>query len=91
MRPSVVLPQPLSPTSPNVSPRLTSNVTPSTAFTSAILRWKMMPEVTGKYILRSRAWTRLSPGRTVSVLGACSVVISSPYPYAILLSCRLHT
>ena len=34
--------------------------------------------VTGKYIFRSRAWTRLSPGRPVSVLEACSVVMSSP-------------
>src|SRR5262245_54401272 len=32
-RPVVVLPQPLSPTSPRTSPRSTENETPSTAFT----------------------------------------------------------
>ncbi len=34
IRPIVVLPQPDSPTTPRVSPRLTSNDTPSTALTS---------------------------------------------------------
>ena len=37
-RPVVVLPQPLSPTRPSVSPRLIVKSTPSTAFTSPILR-----------------------------------------------------
>src|SRR2546428_7783694 len=82
MRPSVVFPQPLSPTNPSVSPRLTSKVTPATAFTSATLRWKMMPEVTGKYIFRSRACTRLSPvGPEPADRIASSVVMST------LLSC----
>src|SRR3990170_1927553 len=60
-RPVVDLPQPLSPTSPRVSPRRMENVTPSTAFTSAILRWKMMPAVTWKYIFSSRMSTKKSP------------------------------
>ena len=50
--PVVVLPQPLSPTSPRVSPWLMVKETLSTAFTSATLRWKMIPDVTGKYIFR---------------------------------------
>ena len=49
-RPVVDLPQPDSPTRPSVSPSRTKNEIPSTAFTSAILRWKRIPEVTGKYI-----------------------------------------
>ena len=37
-RPVVLLPQPLSPTRPSVSPRLTSKVRPSTAYTAPTLR-----------------------------------------------------
>src|SRR3990170_8617781 len=78
-RPSVVLPQPLSPTSPSVSPRLISKLTPSTALTSATLRWKMIPEVTGKYIRTSATRTIVSPaGSADGVLGACSTTMLSP-------------
>ena len=49
-RPVVVLPQPLSPTSPNVSPRRTVKSIPSTAFTSPTLRFMMIPSVIGKCI-----------------------------------------
>src|SRR6516162_2063820 len=48
--PVVVLPQPLSPTSPKVSPRRTEKLIPSTAFTSPILRLMTIPSVTGKCI-----------------------------------------
>jgi hypothetical protein len=48
----VDLPQPDSPTTPRVSPRLTVKVTPSTAFTEAICFWKMIPRVTGKCFSR---------------------------------------
>ena len=51
-RPVVDLPQPDSPTSPSVSPRLTANETPSTACTAPTLRWKMMPCVSGKCMTR---------------------------------------
>src|SRR5262245_23530016 len=51
-RPTVLLPQPDSPTSPNVSPLLRSKLTPSTALTSAILRANT-PPVTGKRTNRS--------------------------------------
>src|SRR5690606_26096890 len=50
-RPTVVLPQPLSPTSPNVSPSRTNRETSSTALTSAIFRRKI-PPWTGKYLLK---------------------------------------
>ena len=49
----VDLPQPDSPTTPSVSPSLTVKLTPSTAFTAAIWRWKKIPWVTGKCFLRS--------------------------------------
>src|SRR5690606_22566647 len=51
VRPTVVLPQPLSPTKPSVSPSRTKKETSSTALTSAILRRKM-PPWTGKYLQR---------------------------------------
>ena len=56
--PKVVLPQPLSPTRPRVSPRMIWRDTPSTALTSPTLDWKMTPLVTGKYICRSRTSMR---------------------------------
>src|SRR3990170_5896757 len=73
-RPVVDLPQPLSPTRPRVSPWRMPKLMPSTAFTSAILRWKMMPAVTGKYIFRSWISTRMSPSRkTVSPPAVCAL------------------
>src|SRR5262249_35896894 len=51
-RPVVVLPQPLSPTSPNVSPRRRVKSTPSTARTSPTRRRARMPSVTGKNLRR---------------------------------------
>src|SRR4030042_1632294 len=48
----VVLPQPLSPTSPSVSPFFNVKLTPSTALTSATFR-RNSPRVTGKYIFSS--------------------------------------
>src|SRR3972149_463996 len=78
-RPMVVLPQPLSPTSPSVSPRLISKLTPSTALTSATLRWKMIPEVPGKDMRMSSTRTRVSPaGSADGVLGACSTTMLTP-------------
>ena len=51
-RPTVVLPQPDSPTSPRVSPFLTVKLTLSTACTCATVRWRSPPR-TGKYFTRS--------------------------------------
>ena len=56
----VVLPQPVSPTIPSVSPRSTSKETPSTACTAPIWRWKMIPRVSGKCLTRSRTSTSAS-------------------------------
>ena len=77
-RPVVDLPQPDSPTSPSVSPSRTKNEIPSTALTSAILRWKRIPEVTGKYIFSASTSTRfLADPLLVSVIVAASVVMSA--------------
>src|SRR5688572_7530425 len=51
-RPVVVLPQPLSPTSPSTSPWLTENEMPSTARTCPTVR-ENSPFLIGKYFLRS--------------------------------------
>src|SRR5262245_14517210 len=51
--PVVDLPEPLSPTRPSVSPRRMVKETPSTAFTVATWRWKMIPLVTGKCTFKS--------------------------------------
>ena len=53
VRPTVVLPQPDSPTSPSVSPRSSVNDTPSTACTSPTLR-SNTPARTGKCLVRLR-------------------------------------
>src|SRR5215211_2730021 len=52
-RPVVLLPQPDSPTRPKVSPRRTSNDTPSTAFTLPTWRRTTAPAITGKWTFRS--------------------------------------
>src|SRR6266404_5422089 len=59
-RPVVDLPQPDSPTSPSVSPRLTVKDTPSTAFTVATCRRTTMPELIGKWIFRSSTCSTVS-------------------------------
>src|ERR1051326_1171395 len=53
-RPTVVFPDPDSPTRPSVSPGATSKLTPSTALTCATVR-ASTPLFTGKYFVRS--WT----------------------------------
>ena len=55
-RPTVVLPQPDSPTRPSVSPRRISKLTPSTAWTDPTVRCRM-PPLTGKCLTRSRTST----------------------------------
>src|SRR3990172_9023455 len=58
-RPAVVLPQPLSPTSPSVSPRRMLKLTSSTALTWPTTRLRT-PRRMGKYILRfftSNKWS----------------------------------
>src|SRR5579864_1723784 len=70
-RPIVVLPEPLSPTSPSVSPRRMANDTPSTALTSATWREKT-PAVTGKYLRTSRTSRRTSPTAPGVVVGTTS-------------------
>ena len=56
----VDLPQPDSPTIPSVSPRRTSNDTPSTARTAPTWRWSR-PWRIGKCLTRSRTSTSTSP------------------------------
>src|SRR5690242_5644074 len=55
-RPVVDLPQPDSPTSPSVSPGMTSKVTSSTACTRATSRENRPPRI-GKYFLRLRTFS----------------------------------
>src|SRR5438105_14069739 len=68
----VLLPQPVSPTIPSVSPGLTENETPSTALTAPVRRCKMMPWVIGKCLTRSRTSSRASPEDS-GCWTACSV------------------
>src|SRR3989442_2793863 len=58
-RPTVVFPQPLSPTMPRVSPLYTARSTPSTAFTEFTCRRKTPPRI-GKYFFRPSASRRIS-------------------------------
>src|SRR5215469_9985579 len=70
-RPVVVLPQPLSPTSPKVSPRRTVKSMPSTAFTSPTFRLTTTPSVTGKCIcspLTSRSGWGSSTATVIALL-----------------------
>src|SRR5579859_3969116 len=60
VRPTVVLPQPLSPTSPSVSPCLMVKLTFSTACTQATVRCSRPPR-TGKYLTRFFTSTRSRP------------------------------
>src|SRR5688572_24623106 len=70
--PSVVLPQPLSPTSPSTSPRYTSISTPSTAFTKPTVRRKT-PAFTGKC-----AFTPLRLRMTSSLAGDIDELLVAP-------------
>ena len=60
-RPMVVLPQPDSPTRPNVSPAFTVNETSDTACTLATRRCKIAPDVTGNSLTRLRTSSRGVP------------------------------
>src|SRR5579884_202148 len=68
VRPMVVLPEPLSPTSPIVLPRSMLKLTPSTARTWPTTLWMMIPWVSGKYILRSRTSSIVLLATTVSTI-----------------------
>src|SRR2546426_2335055 len=59
VRPTVVFPHPLSPTSPRVSPRRISKLTPSTARTKPAARRRSPPRIE-KYFRSLRTWTRTS-------------------------------
>src|SRR4030042_217810 len=58
--PVVVLPLPLSPTRPRVSPRLMEKLTPSTALMSPIFFLIKVPKATGKWTFRSCTSTNMS-------------------------------
>src|SRR5437867_806387 len=64
-RPVVVLPQPLSPTRPSVSPAYRSSEMRSTALISPTLWVKTVPRVTGKYFDNSltcrSGWLVMTP------------------------------
>src|SRR6186997_424940 len=87
-RPVVLLPQPDSPTSPRVSPRSISNVTPSTACTSPTWRCRMMPSRIGNQTFRpsSRRSGTLPAAAVapVEVMRPTSVVMEDP-TFAVML------
>src|SRR4051812_47363860 len=59
-RASVDFPQPVSPTRPNVSPRRTSRLTPSTAWTTSFVRRNKPADWTGKYLTTLSTLSRTS-------------------------------
>src|SRR5579872_7220685 len=74
-RPTVVLPEPDSPTKPSVSPSLMSNETPSTALTSPTWRLKT-PAMILKYLATSRSATSVSAlTPSVEAVGLSSAAI----------------
>ena len=87
-RPVVLLPQPDSPTSPSVSPRSISNVTPSTAWTSPTWRCRMIPSRIGNQTFRpsSRRSGTLPAAAVapVEVTRPTSVVMEDP-AFAVVL------
>ncbi len=78
-RPTVVLPEPDSPTRPSVSPWRISKLTPDTACTLATTLFRIPPRM-GKSFTRSMTWTsgvagtRAAPGST----GVVAVVTRRP-------------
>src|SRR6266542_1585613 len=95
IRPRVDLPQPVSPTTPSVSPGNTSRSTPSTACTRPISRWKMMPWVIGKYFLIPVARTSgcrsaAPPGAAVAPLWVSFTLIVSVPPLAARFAASLR-
>src|SRR5438270_840453 len=76
VRPSVVLPDPDSPTSPSVSPALVSMSTPSTAWTCPVVRC-INPDATGNQTLRSLTVTNGS--LVVQALLRCLAAVSATF------------
>src|SRR5215472_13321167 len=72
VRPSVDLPHPDSPTSPSVSPFLTSRSTPSTAWTCATVR-RTMFDATGNHFFSERTETSGSEGVHARASSRCFV------------------
>ena len=80
----VVFPEPLSPTSPKVSPRLMEKLMSSTALTWATVRLKISPSVIGKCILRFLTSKSTLPWPLAAYLGPAYLKFDS---YLISLSC----
>src|ERR1700680_2050155 len=76
-RARVDLPQPVSPTSPRVSPRRTSRLTPSTACTTSRLRRNSCPDRSGKYLttFSTRSRTSASVVSEGGVAGVSAFII----------------
>src|ERR1700689_1708294 len=76
IRPGVVLPQPDSPTRPNVSPGRTSNDTSDTACTAPTCRCRIAPLVTGNSLTRFCTMRKgLVPLEGVAVVGVAGVTV----------------
>src|SRR5918994_2402341 len=85
IRPVVVLPLPLSPTRPCVSPRLIARSTPSTARTLPTWR-RISPRWIGKCFLRSRTWT-MSESSCPDAAGFCPLPVDAVAAMTRLLAC----
>src|SRR3954449_8499551 len=83
-RANVDFPQPVSPTKPSVSPRRTSRLTPSTAWTTSFVRWNKPADCTGKYL------TTLSMLSSTSLLDAVAPASPSTLTATSLTRRRLH-
>src|SRR5262245_6127232 len=79
VRPTVVLPQPLSPTRPSVSPRPNVKLTPSTALTHWWTRANS-PRRTGKYLQRSATSSSGPPVEAVTDLSAVATTLMGDLP-----------
>src|SRR3954449_10022274 len=86
VRPTVDFPQPDSPTSPRVSPRLIEKLTSSTALMSPMWRSRMMPLLIGNQTLRFSTSTRAP-----SPLLASSANHGRPRPLPLLGRHRVET
>src|SRR5689334_23070913 len=80
VRPTVVLPQPDSPTRPSVLPGCRSKLTPSTAFTCPTV-FCNSPRRIGKYVRRSRTFSNspfcdVEPGAAEPLAGELEVLDS---------------
>src|SRR5262245_40064674 len=87
VRPTVDFPQPASPTSPRVSPRVMEKLTSSTALMSPMWRSRTIPLLIGNQTLRFSTSTRAPSGAPLSL---CSANCGRPRPLPLLHGHRVE-